>query len=101
MNSMVSNYAREVILGDNATGHLFLNHDDARAAANEVLKDHVKQDRRAEEDNSLDDPNAPTGDRFEEVWNHFDVNKDGLVEVERMPQFFRMLLGNALDITLQ
>ena len=37
---------------------------------------------------------------FEEVWNHFDVNKDGLVEVERMPQLLRMVCG-ALDIDLQ
>jgi len=36
---------------------------------------------------------------FEEVWNHFDVNKDGLVEVERMPQMLRMMCG-ALDIDL-
>ena len=39
--------------------------------------------------------------RFEDTWNHFDVNHDGLVEVERMPQFMRMLLGNALAIDLQ
>ena len=40
-------------------------------------------------------------EKFEDTWNHFDVNKDGLVEVERMPQFLRYLTGNALDISLQ
>ena len=40
------------------------------------------------------------GQSFDEVWNHFDVNKDGLVEVERMPQLLRMVCG-ALDIDLQ
>ncbi len=31
----------------------------------------------------------------------FDINHDGLVEVERMPQFLRYLLGNSLEIGLQ
>ena len=34
---------------------------------------------------------------FEELWDHFDVNKQGLVEIERMSQFYKMLLK---DMTL-
>ena len=88
MNSMIKNYAREIKKAGDLTGHMFLNHDDARAAANEVLASHSSA-------------NAVGVDQFEDIWNHFDVNHDGLVEVERMPQFFRMLLGNSLDIDLQ
>ena len=29
---------------------------------------------------------------FTELWNHFDVNKFGLMEIERMSQFYKMLL---------
>ena len=87
MNSMIKNYAREIKKAGELTGHFFLNREDARAASNEVLKTHSRA-------------NAVGSDQFEAVWNHFDVNHDGLVEVERMPQFFRMLLGNALDIDL-
>ena len=93
MNSMDGAYAREIFHDGKPSGHLFLNHADARAAANEVIRDHKNEDRlRGDEDSD---------DRFEDTWNHFDVNKDGLVEAERMPQFMRMLLGNALAIDLQ
>ena len=33
-------------------------------------------------------------DHFDDTWNHFDVNKDSIVEVERMPQFLRYLTGS-------
>ena len=29
---------------------------------------------------------------FQELWNYFDVNKTGLVEIERMSQFYKMFL---------
>ena len=29
---------------------------------------------------------------FGELWDHFDVNQSGLVEIERMSQFYKMLL---------
>ena len=34
---------------------------------------------------------------FADLWDHFDVNKTGLVEIERMSQFYKMLLR---DMTL-
>ena len=34
---------------------------------------------------------------FYDLWDHFDVNKAGLVEIERMSQFYKMLLK---DMTL-
>ena len=34
---------------------------------------------------------------FYNLWDHFDVNKVGLVEIERMSQFYKMLLK---DMTL-
>ena len=93
MNSIDGVYAREVFYKGEPTGHLFLNKSDAKRAADEVIRDHPKEDRLAGDEDSEN--------RFEDTWNHFDVNKDGLVEAERMPQFMRMLLGNALAIDLQ
>ena len=75
------------------TGHLFLNHDDALAAATEVAANHAKWD--------ASQGSGMVRDNFEDTWNHFDVNHDGLVEVERMPQFLRYMLGNSLDLDLQ
>ena len=102
MHSMIKNYAREVKHKGDLTGHLFLNKADAKAASQEVVSNHVREDRLAEHDMGNDggEGDDEEGDRFEETWNHFDINHDGLVEVERMPQFFRMLLGNALAIDL-
>ena len=73
MNSADGTYAREVFVNGEPTGHLFLNKDDARRMANEVIANHRSEDRNAGDEN-----------RFEDTWNHFDVNKDGLVEAERM-----------------
>ena len=88
MESMIKNYAREIKKDGELTGIMMLNKDDARRASNEVLATHAEN-------------NANGGNTFEEVWNHFDVNHDGLVEADRMSQFMRMLLGNSLAIGLQ
>ena len=31
---------------------------------------------------------------FDTLWDHFDVNHVGLVEIERMSQFYKMLLND-------
>ena len=31
---------------------------------------------------------------FEKAWNHFDVNRTGMVEVIKMPQFMRFLASD-------
>lgn len=72
MNSLISKYAREVKKDGKLTGQMFLNKEDAQNVTNEVLKDHVKHTATESAD-------------FEGTWKHFDVNNDGLVEVERMP----------------
>jgi len=92
MNSLIKKYALEVVNDGKKTGNYFLNPEAARSVSLEVVRTHMKKRKR--------DANAFLDKRFPEVWNHFDVNKDGLVEVERMPQFLRYLLGNALEIGL-
>jgi len=72
MNSLISKYAREVKKDGKLTGQMFLNKEDAQSVSNEVLKDHVKH-------------TATDAVDFEGTWKHFDINNDGLVEVERMP----------------
>ena len=90
MNSVFTNYAREIKKDGEPTGRMFLNRDDAHRLATEVQGSHVRHNA-----------NAAEGNNFEDIWNHFDINHDGLVEAERMPQFLRMMLGNSLDIDLQ
>jgi|TARA_B110000285_G_scaffold215407_1_gene261712 hypothetical protein len=89
MRSLIENYAIEMKdKNDKPTGNFFFDKKAAQAAAKEVVKDHASNDQSILQNN------------FEDTWNHFDVNKDALVEVERMPQFFRYMLGNALAIGL-
>ena len=56
----------------------------SRKAAAQLLKDFKKlEGQKAEEYINLN---------FDELWDHFDVNKTGLVEIERMSQFYKMFL---------
>ena len=75
------------------TGHFYFDRDAALAASTEVVRTHFFSEQ-AKIDLFLKE-------RFDETWEHFDVNKDKLVEVERMPRFLRYLLGNSLEIGLQ
>jgi hypothetical protein len=89
MRSLIENYAIEMKDKDGKpTGNFFFDKAAAKSAAKEVVATHGSNDKSIIENN------------FEDTWNHFDVNKDALVEVERMPQFFRYMLGNALAIGL-
>ena len=72
MNSLISSYAREVKRDGVLTGQMFLNKEDAKSAAAEVMKTSPSHIATDEVD-------------FDGTWDHFDVNQDGLVEVERMP----------------
>ena len=90
MDSLIQKYSIEMKVDGKETREFFLNKEGAQAVANEVAETH-KDAFAAAEDKQ----------RFEEIWNHFDINHDDLVEVERMPQFLRMFLGNALAINLQ
>ena len=88
MNSLIGKYSREVKINGSLTGEFFCNKEDAQAAYNEVAASHPMFSKNE-------------GD-FDAAWEHFDVNGDGLVEVERMPQFLRYAFPNgALDIDLQ
>lgn len=94
MNSMINNYALELKDKDGKpTGHFFLDKGAAQGVCEEVLKNNSHW-------------NAGKADKwiasnFLSTWEHFDVNNDGIVEVERMPQFLRYFTGDALDIDLQ
>ena len=92
MNSLIGNYAREVVIDGKKTGQMFCNLEDAKNVLSEVIKTHPAMGYT-----SLSGEVDAEG-----AFKHFDVNNDGLIEVERMPQFIRYALPNgALDIDLQ
>ena len=93
MNSLIKNYALEMKDDKGKpSGAFFLDKDGANKVSNEVVHTHFQYDD--------DKTNDYLKEHFDETWTHFDVNNDGLVEVERMPQFLRWLLGNSLAIGL-
>lgn len=93
MNSLIANYALEMKDEKGSpSGHFFFDKGAARDASREVVKTNYSWDATH--------VNVYLNDNFDNTWNHFDVNHDNLVEVERMPQFLRYLMGNSLEIGL-
>lgn len=94
MRSLINNYALELKDKDGkATGNFFLDKDGAMDACREVLKNNAHY--------SVDKVSSWMSDNFGSTWDHFDVNKDGIVEVGRFPQFLRYFTQDALDLDLQ
>ena len=89
MKSMYDNYATEG--KDKGTGkpngHFWVVHDDAQRAAAEVTETHLHL--TGEKNSRYVEENFPT------IWNRFDVNEEGQIEIDRMPQFLRMICGSA------
>ena len=88
MKSMYENYATE---GKDATGqpngHFWVTEEDAKRAADEVIGTHLHLADSAKE--------SYLKENFEPTWKRFDVNEDGKIEIDRMPQFLRMICGNS------
>jgi len=93
MHSLIDQYSLEM-KDDNGrpSGHFFLDRDAARKVSDEVVHTHMHFND--------EQTNNYLASKFPETWTHFDVNNDGIVEVERMPQFLRWVLGNSLTFGL-
>ena len=92
MRSMIKTYALEGKNKDGSpNGKFFINEATARAAAGEVIETH-KSIKGAEKKAYLDT-------YFPRTWAHFDVNHEGMIGVEQMPQFVRFLASDqTLDL---
>ena len=88
MHSIISKYAVETKdpVTKKPTGHFFLDRAAAEAISREVIGTHLHL------------TGAKASEYFDEhvpdTWQRFDVNKEGWVEAERMPQFLRIIVGN-------
>jgi hypothetical protein len=87
MRSMISTYAAEEKDDDGVpNGKFFLNAASAQRAGSEVVGTHMGL--------SPAETKSYMATYFQRVWDHFDVNGEGFVGVEVMPQFMRMLLSD-------
>jgi len=73
MNSLISRYSLEGNEKGTPTGNFYLDKDGARAVASEVVSTHFGFTGQKKE-NYLNE-------RFNDVWNNIDVNKDGIIPV--------------------
>jgi hypothetical protein len=86
MNSLVSKFAIEGRGEDGAkNGHFFMTKDSTEQVAKEVVETHMHM-QGGERD-------AYIAEHLPKLWAHYDVNKDGYIEVERAPVLLRQLVG--------
>ena len=98
MRSMISTYAlegkaceeddagKEIADTCKPDGHFWMNPAGTTAAAKEVLATHKGL--------SGADLDSWISTYFQRTWDHFDVNKVGVIEVIKMPQFMRMICSD-------
>jgi ABC-type Zn uptake system ZnuABC Zn-binding protein ZnuA len=74
---MYDTYAHEGATDGKPNGHFWVDHDNALSASREVIKTHL----------GLKDGEAASylKENFDSLWNRFDVNAEGKVEIDRMP----------------
>ena len=88
MNSMLSNYAKEGKNDDGTpNGKFYLDREAGERASREVVRTHMGLTGKALDDYMLAN--------FDETWKYYDVNKENLIEADRMSTFFRYLTHNA------
>jgi len=87
MHSLYKNYAFEGKTAGKPNGHFFLDEKNAEDASREVVMTHLKLNK--------DQATKYLAENFPALWARFDVNEEGKVEIDRMPQFLRQICGNA------
>uniref|UniRef100_A0A7S3IF73 Uncharacterized protein n=1 Tax=Strombidium inclinatum TaxID=197538 RepID=A0A7S3IF73_9SPIT len=93
MNSMLTSYAKEGRNKDGTpNGKFYLDKDAGRKAAEEVVHTHLGLAGEKLQDYMLHN--------FDEAWDYYDVNRENLIEADRMPTVFRYLCHD-VNLNLQ
>ena len=88
MKSMYTTYAMESEDKDGLpTGRYWVTHDMAKKAAAEVVGTHLRL--------SKDEEKSYVDAQFPALWARFDINEEGKIEIDRMPQLLRSICGNS------
>ena len=87
MKSMYATYATEGEAAGLPTGRFYVTKDNAKKACDEVVNTHL---RLADKEKA-----SYIEAQFPALWTRFDVNEEGKIEVDRMPQLLRSICGNA------
>tara|TARA_B110001450_G_scaffold218545_1_gene213063 strand:- start:256 stop:687 length:432 start_codon:yes stop_codon:yes gene_type:complete len=88
MKSMYATYAIESADKDGLpTGRFWVTKASAMKACDEVINTHLRL--AGKEKTSYLEAQFPA------LWDRFDVNEEGRIEIDRMPQLLRSICGNA------
>merc|ERR1712139_43299 len=88
MKSMYATYAVEGEDKDGLpTGRYWVTKDMAMKAADEVVDTHLRLHKNDKADY--------LAANFPALWARFDVNEEGKIEIDRMPQLLRSICGNS------
>ena len=86
MHSLITKYGTEARGKDGKpTGEFYVMKSDGYAVAEEVVGTHLKL--------SGEKRKKYLDEHFNQLWNYYDVNGDGYLEVERVPTLLRSLVG--------
>ena len=85
MKSLYKNYATEGKANGLPNGHFWVTREDAQRAATEVAANNLGLGAKA---------NSYVKSNFDELWGRYDVNEEGQIDIDRMPQFLRTFCGN-------
>ena len=95
MNSLIGRYSLEYKKPDGSPSDIFFcNKEGALAVATEAMSKAYSWDTKKTSEYLAAD------DLFNGTWDHFNVNKDDVLESSIMPQFLRKLIG-ATEYSLQ
>lgn len=87
MRSLYKNYATEGEANNLPNGHFWVTKADGKRVAKEVVQTHLGL--------KGDGADGYLNENFEALWNKYDVNEEGRVEIDRMPMFLRAICGSA------
>lgn len=86
MRSLYTNYATEGRVGDQPDGHYWVTKENAYKVSHEVVGTHLNL-KGGEGD-------AYLKESFPALWAKYDINEEGLLDIDRMPAFLRTICGN-------
>ena len=82
MNSLYEKYATEGKKDGLPTGHFWVDEKNARAVALEVAQTHLGKGK------------AYVDETFPALWKRYDINEEGSLDIDRVPQFLRAFCGS-------
>ena len=90
--NIMKNYATEGVTKGKPNGYFFITKDQAKKLAKEVVDSHLGM--------KGDDAKLFLKKKFEETWEHYDVNNEGTIDAQWASPLMRSMCKSVKDIDL-